>query len=134
MYLYALLVPMHPKKHAEFPDYEIINTQIQVGYWRKANHIHGWFVRNTLDPCGEGEQVQVSREQLMQLLMTCKTVRLHHSLAEAMLPPMEGFLFGSTEIDDEYFEQIDETIELLEKALAQDFSKYKSVFMYRADW
>lgn len=46
----------------------------EVAYWRKANHIHQWFVQN----CAHGEDdckpVYVSREQLGQLLDLCKEV------------------------------------------------------------
>jgi hypothetical protein len=46
----------------------------EVAYWRKANHIHKWFVDNVQegeDDCGD---YSVSREQLQDLLNTCKTV------------------------------------------------------------
>ena len=45
-----------------------------VGYWRKANHIHNWFVENIQggnDDCGKYE---VTKEQLEELLKVCKTV------------------------------------------------------------
>jgi hypothetical protein len=47
----------------------------EVGYWRKANAIHKWFVNNVqgyVDDCGYYE---VSREQLEDLLDTCIQVR-----------------------------------------------------------
>lgn len=46
----------------------------EVGYWRKANHIHKWFVDNVQngnDDCGDYE---VSREQVLTLYKTCLTV------------------------------------------------------------
>lgn len=46
----------------------------EVGYWRKANQIHKWFVDHVQDgndDCGEHE---VDRGQLMELLDTVNTV------------------------------------------------------------
>jgi hypothetical protein len=45
-----------------------------VGYWRKANHIHNWFVENVqcgVDNCGS---YIVSRDQLVQLRDACQYV------------------------------------------------------------
>ncbi len=46
----------------------------EVGYWRKANAIHHWFVENVqngVDDCGRYE---VSKEQIQELLDICKRV------------------------------------------------------------
>lgn len=47
-----------------------------IAYWRKANHIHGWFERNVaygeLENC---ELYPVSFEQLMSLGITCQLVK-----------------------------------------------------------
>lgn len=54
-----------------FPQYDIFE---QVGYWRKANAIHRWFVQNVqggVDDCGT---YIVTREQLEQLKATCEQV------------------------------------------------------------
>lgn len=46
----------------------------EVMYWRKANHIHAWFV----DHCGGGNDdmrdIYVSEESLQELLETCEKV------------------------------------------------------------
>ena len=47
----------------------------EVGYWRKANAIHKWFVDNVQegnDNCGE---YYVSTDKLKELLDTCKKVK-----------------------------------------------------------
>lgn len=47
----------------------------EVGYWRKANQIHKWFVDNVVSSQDwNGESVYVSFEQLKELLETCKKV------------------------------------------------------------
>ena len=42
-----------------------------VAYWRKANAIHGWFVRNVQDGIDECQESKVSREELTALLDIC---------------------------------------------------------------
>ena len=47
----------------------------EVGYWRKANHIHNWFVENIQD--GEDDcdyHREVTEEDLRELLHVCQTV------------------------------------------------------------
>lgn len=46
-----------------------------IGYWRKANHIHNWFVehvQNGIDDCEYHNEV--TKEILEELLKTCQTV------------------------------------------------------------
>lgn len=46
----------------------------QLGYWRKANAIHSWFVQNVQSGIDECEEFEVSRENLEKLRKTCQTV------------------------------------------------------------
>lgn len=46
-----------------------------VGYWRKANAIHKWFVDNVQDGVDDCDYYEVSKEQLEELLETCIKVR-----------------------------------------------------------
>jgi hypothetical protein len=46
----------------------------EVAYWRKANHIHQWFVENVQGGEDNCQEYRVSREQLQTLLETVKTV------------------------------------------------------------
>ena len=47
----------------------------QVGYWRKANQIHNWFVNNVQDGVDDCRyHNEVTREDLELLLATCKAV------------------------------------------------------------
>ena len=107
-------------------------TYYEVGYWRKANAIHNWFVEN----CGHGEdncqQMEVSVEKLETLLDLCKQVSKDHSLAEALLPTQPGFFFGSLEYDDWYFKQIDYTIKAIEPVI--EFLKNIKDKQKASDW
>jgi hypothetical protein len=46
----------------------------QVAYWRKANHIHKWFVDNCQDGEDDCREACVSQEQLADLVALCKQV------------------------------------------------------------
>ena len=102
----------------------------EAGYWCKANQIHNWFVQN----CGGGEdncqECYVSREQLAELRTLCKKVLRKKSLAEELLPASGGFFFGSTEYDKYYYEDLKETVKIIDEALACEGGD----FYYQASW
>ena len=52
----------------------IIYIEEQVAYWRKANAIHAWFVRECQDGVDECQTTYVSREKLEELLQDVTTV------------------------------------------------------------
>lgn len=83
----------------------------QVGYWRKANQIHNWFVQNVQDGEDNCAEYYVSIDQLKQLRETCITALVTKNAD--LLPPTEGFFFGSTEIDQFYWDDLKETVEIL---------------------
>lgn len=55
-------------------DERVTTITEQVGYWRKANHIHNWFVENVQDGEDDCKEYYVSREKLQKLLETVKLV------------------------------------------------------------
>ena len=121
----------------------------EIAYWRKANHIHRWFVENVQDGIDECDIYEVTKEQLEELLDICIRVRdaskLEHNpdgcerlikdpkIAMELLPTQSGFFFGGTGYDEYYLEDIRYTIKQLRKILkATDFEK--EIVMYRASW
>ncbi len=60
---------------------------------------------------------------------TCKKVQADHSLADALLPSANGFFFGNTDYDEWYYNDIENTIKILEEALAEDGD-----FYYTSSW
>jgi hypothetical protein len=46
----------------------------EVAYWRKANHIHKWFVDNVQDGADDCKEYYVTREELQELLSRCEKV------------------------------------------------------------
>jgi hypothetical protein len=103
----------------------------EVGYWRKANQIHKWFVDNVQNGIDECQSSYVSRESLEELLELCKQVRDDNSKAEELLPSASGFFFGGTEYDEWYFNDINHTIEIIEECLADEGA---DDFEYSSSW
>ena len=124
----------YPKDITEFiPDLTDLRisrqTNYEVGYWRKANQIHNWFMQNCANrdeydnPIDDCRPIEITVDKLEELLDTCKKVLADHSLAGSLLPTADGFFFGSTEYDDYYFGEIEQTVEIIEPVLK--FAKHK---------
>ena len=102
----------------------------ELGYWRKQNQIHQWFVENVQNGEDNCAEYCVSKGQLEDLLEICKKILNDNSLAEELLPTASGFFFGGTEYDEWYFDGIQNTIEILEEALSDNGADY----YYSSSW
>ena len=101
-------------------------------YWRKANQIHNWMVNNVQggnDDCGLYE---VSIDQIL---------KLHKEIVFAMatkdtsnLPPTAGFFFGSTEVDEWYWEDLADTKGYLEEMQDMFENNADTQFFYCSSW
>jgi hypothetical protein len=112
------------------PD-RIAYVEEEVAYWRKANQIHNWFVQTCQNGVDECQLTYVTRDQLQALLNICKKINEDKSLAQELLPTQEGFFFGSYEYDNYYFEDIQNTIDMLEPELKQ---KDDGNYYYQSSW
>jgi hypothetical protein len=112
-------------------DYPSITVRCNVGYWRKANAIHQWFVDNVQDGVDECQEAYVSREKLAELMNVCEQVLGDHSLADDLLPTASGFFFGNTAYDEWYFESLEYSISIIKNALSLD-EEYQ--FSYQSSW
>lgn len=107
-------------------------TVSEAAYWRKANSIHGWFSNQKnggLDNC---ENLTVTVDMLKALRDDCNAVLENHELAMELLPPTEGFFFGSNELNEWYFQDLKNTSEQLTKILNE--SDEDDLFEYHAWW
>ena len=108
-----------------------ISVEMKVGYWRKSNQIHQYFVDN----CQGGEDdcriSYVDRDKLVELLDLCKQVLVDHSQAEDLLPVQSGFFFGNIEYNEWYYSDLSDTVEILENCLkmGDDWE-----FYYQSSW
>lgn len=84
-------------------------------YWRKANAIHQWFVDNVQEGEDNCRAYEVSFDQLLELKDTCKKVLDCPALASDILAPQGGFFFGSTEVDECYFNDLKDTVSFIEE-------------------
>jgi hypothetical protein len=110
----------------------VTNIEEEVGYWRKANQIHRWFVdnvQNGVDNCGE---YSVSKSELETLRNICTEVLNDHSKAEELLPSASGFFFGNTDYDEWYYNDVEHTIEILDKILSE--SDGNQDIYYSSSW
>jgi hypothetical protein len=108
-----------------------ISIDMKVGYWRKSNAIHQWFVLNCQNGEDDCREAYVSREALEELRDTCKQVIEDNSKADELLPTQAGFFFGSTDYDEYYWEDLQKTIELCEKCLSMP-DEWE--FAYQSSW
>jgi hypothetical protein len=132
----------------------------ELMYWRKANQIHGWFCNNT-EEITPDVKYYVTKTDLEVLLETCKSVVdvlekspkitkqvvggwkngeeymvdvevYENDVLHDILPPTQGFFFGSDTIDDYYKQDIVNTIKLLEEELPN--CEEDDEFEYYASW
>lgn len=158
---FTVTVKRGTKKYDKIQPERVSYITEEIMYWRKANQIHGWFTSNTQEVVQE-VQYRVSLDDLKNLLDTCKQVldvlnkskmktvqvRSGWSGGEEMfvdiqtydcedeimdlLPPTQGFFYGSPDINEYYKETIEETIQFLEKELPN--CNEDDEFEYYASW
>ncbi|MFW9872416.1 MAG: hypothetical protein ACFFG0_04880 [Candidatus Thorarchaeota archaeon] len=79
-------------ENIEIPkDCEIQEIKIEVGYWRKANQIHNWFVNNVQDGKDDCEDYYVSKDKLEKLLSVCKEVLSQSKLVKGTVRNGESY-------------------------------------------
>jgi hypothetical protein len=91
---------------------------VELGYWRKANHIHRWFVQNVQAGVDDCRSYTVSKEQLYQLKEVCERVLGFKHLAEQQLPRSQGFSFDNYSYDEWYYSDIEKTIIIIDNCLS----------------
>ena len=126
MFLYG--VKYYSKYNTNREKTQIVQTQ-EI-YWRKANHIHKWFVDTVQDGIDDCRRCEVMEDNLKQLLTNCEYVLQHRDRASEVLPTQEGFFFGNTEYDDWYFEETKRTAQEIKKVLESDYDWYE----YSSSW
>lgn len=125
------------KKKVNINPNKISYIHEEAAYWRKANHIHLWFVDNCQGGEDDCRDAHVSVEQLKELIALCKEVleKKDDAFSEANLPTQSGFFFGSTEYDEYYYSDVEDTIKQLTEAIADvDEKDYNIDFIYRSSW
>ncbi|EKB7620541.1 hypothetical protein OPL82_002500 [Enterococcus faecalis] len=92
----------------------------EIGYWRKANQIRAFFASYAPELIGENiEMLAVNKEMLLELKrrINCCLTERNENISSELLPTSEGFFFGSSEYDGWYYEQLENTLPIIEEAL-----------------
>jgi hypothetical protein len=98
-----LTVKLGGKKHPAIDTKKVTYIQEEVAYWRKANHIHQWFVDNCQDGNDDCRESWVDREQLVELVELCKEIRDNCPLVKGKV--QNGYTFG--EDGEKIFNMVD---------------------------
>ena len=115
-------------------DYTGMNVSLPVGYWRKANAIHGWIVDNCAGGVDECQRIYITKDKATELVSLCHEVLRNPSRADELLPPRSGFFFGTYEIDEYYIHDLKYTVEVFEKVLKAAERNEIDGVTYQASW
>jgi hypothetical protein len=135
----------------------------EVGYWRKFNALHRWFIMNCADGIDVCQEIPVTIKKIkdvLDVLNEVKTILNKSGLAVKLvndfngesfenvyereqevrniLPPTQGFFFGGIEIDEWFKMSVEESIKIFTEVLkdeeiSQSYGSF-SEFYYRASW
>jgi hypothetical protein len=132
MKLIAEVFPELANRKGRFGDASPVKeVSIEAGYWRKVNAVHGWFVRNVQEGKDDCGSYPVGRGQLEALKELCKQVLEDCARASELLPTADGFFFGSTDYDQHYFDDLENTIRIIDDCLTLH---EQWEFEYRSSW
>ena len=106
-------------------------VSVNIGYWRKASAVHGWFVERVQDGEDDCGDYCVSLEQLYELRNRVQ-MSLH---GERELEPVDGFFFGHNNDDEWYRMYMNHTITLTNSAIDMYYRQHNELSIhYRSSW
>ena len=129
---YLEIVKHVPAGADELGDFAGAEVKIVIGYWRKVNQIHNWFIKECADGVDECQPIRVSLGKLLELRAMVEETLENKDKATEYLPTTEGFFFGGTEYDDYYWHGLERTKLILDKAISLPEDEFD--FIYQASW
>jgi len=101
-------------------------------YWRKANAIHGWFVHNVQNDVDQCQWARIRKSDIKKLIDACNYVLNGGEGWEDVLPPTQGFFFGSYGYDSDYVDDI----EFTQKKLTELLERWnpRKYYYYHSSW
>lgn len=88
----------------------------ELKYFRKVNFLVQFFEDRGYD-VENCVPLKITKEDTYNLKECCEQVLGDHSLAETYLPTCAGFFFGSTDYNEEYFNDVDEVLDFCNETL-----------------
>lgn len=141
---YSVLVTRGGNAVTHINTERVTSVKEELIFWRKANAIHDWFIRhcaeNDVDDC---KPVYVTIDDLANLLESVRKVlpTRDTKMAMELLPPSKGFFFGSDDIDDGYWDDLEFTEVELDKVIKEakllddpPFMPDMVSYYYKASW
>lgn len=128
---HRVVVTLNDQTRLDIKPERVTYVDEEVMYWRKVNAVHAWFVENVQDGIDECQESRVTIEQLDELATICEKVIRDKN--PELLPASSGFFFGSTEYDDYYYQEIEETAKVLREEIRNNQEEYPEYF-YQASW
>lgn len=117
-------------------NYKHLSVRLPAIYWRKSNQIHSWFVSNVQDGQDDCRPYEVDIDDLRNLLELIK--KQLKNKKKIILEPKSGFFFGSTDIDEWYWKELERTKVDLEREVQFILDQNKLGrnwnYEYRASW
>jgi hypothetical protein len=129
------LLPMDAPDITKYGQFAGITVEYPVGYWRKANAIHKFFVSEVGEEVDDCREMWVNRDILVELRSRCDDVlkadNTEEMAQEVGLETVSGFFFGDTSYDNWYKEDLKLTVEICDFVLAlpEEYSIH-----YQASW
>jgi hypothetical protein len=105
--------------------FEIEETRVVLGYWRKHPNLHGYIVETFAEGRDECQEIELGVEELNKIIEAVKAKEM---------PKTEGFFFGESDGSE-----AEEDLEIFTKAIAfmanvtDERNVWRSV-VYRASW
>jgi len=120
--MYLRLRKVHPWPNEESYDnaygckWKLSESTYTVCEWRKANAVHQWFVDHVQDGKDDCGRYPVSVDKLKDLRSCCRNAMEcfdegNIEDAAMFMPTKEGFFFGSTDYDEHYRYDLQQTFD-----------------------
>jgi hypothetical protein len=128
---HRVVVTLNDQTRLDIKPERVTYVDEEVMYWRKVNAVHAWFVENVQDGIDECQESRVTIEQLDELATICEKVIRDKN--PELLPASSGFFFGSTDYDEYYYQEVEETAKVLREEIRNNQEEYPEYF-YQASW
>ncbi len=128
-------LPMDAPDITTYGGFAGMTISYPVGYWRKANAIHNFFVSVIGEGVDECQEMWIDRDILVDLRERCSWVLraddMETMAKEMKLETVSGFFFGDTSYGEWYKEDLKLTIDICDHVLK--LPEEYSIF-YQASW